>query len=376
MGHTSPGPICTSKVGTSWIDSGTLALTRNVAPTPTGSVPRLFVSGNQIERLTTAIERSIPLLPTEVRGKFVALLTPSTLGALATVLAIWGASHFVGIGEAVDVVLLGVGVVAFGKEAIDIGRRFAAFARLATTASTDADVDRAAEQFAAAISAVGVDSLIVIVTHRVVSGARVATQGIAAGARVATAAERLQLVVDDTGGALPRLVRGARNPVDQEELLAWLQHLEKQVPNFKGRPRLRVTIAEERWIRASDTFDEAGAKGDVREVATGRKLVARDDGAYLADSPDRGRSAVLSPWNRMNIVEDQIVPEGSIVLDGPAASQAASGAWSKAGEHLPGGGRQIFHAGQIGSDGKLLSAVRTTSGEFATRPDGTALPDH
>jgi hypothetical protein len=376
MGHTVPGPLCTSKVGSSWVDSGTLALTRNVVPAPAGSASRLTISGGEIERLTAAIERSIPLLPAEVRGKFVALLTPSTFAALVAVLAIWGASHFIGIGEAVDVLLLGVGIVAFSREAIDIGRRFAAFARLATTASTEADIDRAAQQFASAISAVGVDSLIVIVTHRVVSGARVATEGIAASARVTSAAERLQLLVDDEGKVLQRLVQGARNPADKEELLAWLQRLEKQIPNFKGRPKLRVTAADERWSRASDTFDEAGVKGDVRERATGRKLMARDDGAYLAVSADRKSSAVLSSWNRMNVVEEQVVPKGSIVLDGPAAAQAApAAAWSKAGEHLSGGGRQIFHGGQMGSDGKLSTAVRTTSGGYAVRPDGTALPD-
>jgi hypothetical protein len=340
------------------------------------SSPRITIPNGDIARLTIAIERAIPMLPAETREKLRALLNPAALGSLVAIIVIWGGSHFIGVGEAADVFLLGVGVVTFGREAIDIGKRFAAFARFALTARTDSDIDQAAKYFASALTAVGVDSLIIILTHRVASGARVATQGIAASARVADVTGELRLVIDDSDGVLDRLVGGAREPSEKEELLAWLERLQRQVQNFNGRPRLRVTKAEERWIRASDTFDEPGATGQVRDRVSGRNLTARDDGAYLAESSDRAGSAVLSPWNRMNMVEEQIVPSGSVVLDGTAAPQASGGAWARGGESLAGGGRQIFHAGQITPEWRILGAVRRTGAGYATRPNGTRLRDH
>jgi hypothetical protein len=65
-------------------------------------------------KLEEALKRALPLLGPEARAQVSALLTPQTLGVMATVLVAWVLSHAVGIGEIIDIVILAVGVVGIG----------------------------------------------------------------------------------------------------------------------------------------------------------------------------------------------------------------------------------------------------------------------
>lgn len=112
------------------------------------------------------MERAIPKLPRELREKVESMLTPQALATLAAIAAIWGGSHLVGIGEVVDVVLIGWGAWTFGSEIGRVARDLCHFATVAATARNDEDIDRAADLFAAAIATIGVDGLTVILAHK------------------------------------------------------------------------------------------------------------------------------------------------------------------------------------------------------------------
>jgi hypothetical protein len=62
------------------------------------------------EKIAEALRRSLPLLLADARAEVEKLLEPATLAILAGVLVVWAGSHFFGVGEVVDVVLLAVGV--------------------------------------------------------------------------------------------------------------------------------------------------------------------------------------------------------------------------------------------------------------------------
>jgi hypothetical protein len=177
--------------------------------------------------------------------------------------------------------------------------------------------------------------------------------------------------VDDRDGLLDRLAANLAGAA--YEVVELLRLLEAQLPNFKGRPMLRVTTSDEEWVRASDTFDgPVAAAGD-------RPRKAEDSGRYLARNADRDAGAVMMGWNQMDVVEVQIIPARAIVLEGPAAAQSVAGAWAKQGEFRPGGGLQAFHAGTLLGGGQVTTQVsRTTvdSKSHARNPfTGKKIPD-
>ena len=69
------------------------------------------------EKRAESIQRSIPIMPAESRFIVEGLLTPESLAVLATAATAWGASHFFGVGEVADVVLIVAGTVFLGKSA-------------------------------------------------------------------------------------------------------------------------------------------------------------------------------------------------------------------------------------------------------------------
>lgn len=76
-------------------------------------MPNVALMRNE-EKLAEAIRRSLPLLPAEARNQLLALLEPSSIAIISATLLIWAGSHFFGVGEIVDVLLLGVGFSLLG----------------------------------------------------------------------------------------------------------------------------------------------------------------------------------------------------------------------------------------------------------------------
>lgn len=127
---------------------------------------QILAQSSDIDKLKRAVERALPKLPGQVREKIEAMLTPEALAILAAIAAVWGASHWFGVGEVVDVILIGWGVWTLGAEAVDVAKDLYQFVTIATSAQTDKDIDRAAGHFARAIAIIGVDGLAAILAHR------------------------------------------------------------------------------------------------------------------------------------------------------------------------------------------------------------------
>jgi hypothetical protein len=114
------------------------------------------------ERLSAAINRSLPLLPGEVRNEVAAMVSPAGLAMMAAIIVVWGVSHFFGVGEIVDVILLITGGVMMGKAALDVANHLIEFVKLINNAESDADLDEAAKHFAEAVVQGGVQVVTVI----------------------------------------------------------------------------------------------------------------------------------------------------------------------------------------------------------------------
>jgi hypothetical protein len=108
------------------------------------------------EKVKEALRRTLPLLPAEAQEAFMALLSPEALAITLTVLTVWAVSHFFGVGEVADVILLVAGGAFLGVAAIDIGEHLVSFADKSMNAKSSEDLDAAAHHLSEAIAKGGV----------------------------------------------------------------------------------------------------------------------------------------------------------------------------------------------------------------------------
>ena len=165
MGGSVPGPVCEEPV-LACIDEGTAALVCAAPPTPLAGNP---VSGwSTIDKIGSAIRRSFSRMPGETAAKLSSLVEPTTLIILAGTLALWAGSHALGVGEAIDLLMMVTGFLFVGWYAINAVKHLFEFARRSVTADTETDLDVAGEHLAQAVAIIGVDVVLAFLTKRAV----------------------------------------------------------------------------------------------------------------------------------------------------------------------------------------------------------------
>jgi len=111
------------------------------------------------EKAAEAIRLSLPLLPNEARTTVQQMLQPASLIVMSSTVAIWAGSHFFGVGEIVDLVLVTVGVVALGFSVFDGGKALYDFAVTIVRANSQQDLQKAANYFAQAVTILGISTV-------------------------------------------------------------------------------------------------------------------------------------------------------------------------------------------------------------------------
>lgn len=122
------------------------------------------------QKLMKAMELSLRHLMPEARRQVEAMLTPTSIAVIAAGLTAWAASHLFGAGEIMDVILLGLGLVALGGGAITGGQEMARFTVAASQARTPGDLDIAAQHFARAIDILGITAVSAVLLHHSAKG--------------------------------------------------------------------------------------------------------------------------------------------------------------------------------------------------------------
>lgn len=117
------------------------------------------VSMSSADKVAEAMRRSLPYLPGEARGVVESLLQPATLAIVTGTVVLWAGSHFVGVGEVVDIILLVVGAVALGFAVFEGAGALYEFATTSIGARTSADLDRAGRHFARAVTILGISTV-------------------------------------------------------------------------------------------------------------------------------------------------------------------------------------------------------------------------
>src|ERR1035438_1119403 len=101
------GPICTSKLGLNWIDSGTSALVRSQSPGPTGTtrdhLPQIITVPYDLpHRLLLAARNGLPYLAPEIRDQLMDFLTLENFAFLAAFMVTDAFFAGAGIGTVVN----------------------------------------------------------------------------------------------------------------------------------------------------------------------------------------------------------------------------------------------------------------------------------
>lgn len=133
------------------------SLTEEIQKYVSESAARKPLSGmTTTEKIGEAMRRAIPMLPAEAQEQIKAMLTPEALAIIAGTLIIWAASHFFGVGEVVDIILLVAGVAFIGPAVFTGAEEFYNFVTTAINAMTEGELDRAAQHFAKAVNILGI----------------------------------------------------------------------------------------------------------------------------------------------------------------------------------------------------------------------------
>src|SRR6266446_5991513 len=107
--------------------SGTAITSVNAHPSTIDGGDNDVSSLSTQDKLQEAVRRALPLLPSEMAREVAAIFTPTAFAIMATMAALWAASHLAVVGEIADIALLITGGILMGRAAIDVGGDLAEF---------------------------------------------------------------------------------------------------------------------------------------------------------------------------------------------------------------------------------------------------------
>lgn len=123
-----------------------------------------MIPASRFERVYEAAQRGKGRLLPEMQAQLGALFEPDTLFTLAVLVALWAGAQLTPIGAFADVALLiysGWGVL---KRLWEAGTDINDWVTGASAAKTDEDLDRAGAHFARAVTTIGVEALLAVVS--------------------------------------------------------------------------------------------------------------------------------------------------------------------------------------------------------------------
>ena len=127
---------------------------------------------SKAEKLSAGIEHSLKYMPADLKSVGQALLEPKALAIMVGTLLAWAASHAFGIGEVIDLILLGIGVLSVGFSIFSGAGALVDFVETALDASTNKDLDEAGQHFARALVVLGIATIQALLLRGPIKAAR------------------------------------------------------------------------------------------------------------------------------------------------------------------------------------------------------------
>lgn len=257
-------------------------------------------------RFEDVLRRAQPKLPAEMRGEFAALIAPEAIAITAGILALWAASHAIGIGEIIDVVLLVVGLVALGWGVFEAASALFDFIEATTGARSEQDLERAATHLANAIALLGVAAFMALL--RRVGARRRAGGGGSAGSG-SSPRQRPSGKSEQSGssGGIPRRQAGPRtsHSLKSESNAFTQRHVPKRGSLSNRDARRHYLENEEKLARLNEQWKAEGIPPKTRaEALSGMRNELRTEARDLMK--DREMAEYLNR-NEPNKTLDELV---------------------------------------------------------------------
>ncbi len=117
-------------------------------------------------RVTEILQRSKKNFGRDIGAMIDSLLSPLNLAILVGTLVVWAGSHFFGVGEIVDVLLLVVGAFTIGWSITDVAKDLYVFADMAINARSEDDLEKGARAFSHAVIVGGITVIMAVLLRR------------------------------------------------------------------------------------------------------------------------------------------------------------------------------------------------------------------
>jgi hypothetical protein len=205
------------------IDDGTACRVRSPSPGTIGARGSSIETWDRERKLLEAAKGAAKYLPAESREEFLQLFTGMNLIITVGVFAAWGGSQFIPIvAEIVDAILLVAGAATIGWQVWQVARDILDFMKIARSAKTSADLDRASMHLANAVVVIGVTAFVALIMKY---GSKLGSR--AGSAAVAVADEYWGFSVEQW---LIRMRIPKSPPLVQDRIRAALTYFKRELP--------------------------------------------------------------------------------------------------------------------------------------------------
>lgn len=246
------------------------------SPSPVPAIPTAPRRSTNIHEWPTkdivieVLKRTGGKLGPDLRTQWDQLISPASLEMMAGTMVLVLAAHAIGIGEAADVVMLGVGIYFLGFAAIDGAKELGAFLATVAQAATAEDLDRAADHLAKAIVILGITAVMAWLLKRSLkaAGGQAAEARVAAetgGAAETSAAESSAKATQERPPALDPKAEAAESKPPKPRLAGGPQ----------GRPKLPSNpdeLLDQGYVETSDPRAAAAGRRTFENPETGDRL--------------------------------------------------------------------------------------------------------
>jgi hypothetical protein len=226
---------------------------------PAPSSPSKVLTWPATKKFEEMVWHALNKLPGSMRQELLGLISPASI---AITLGIWAASQLTGVGEVVDVALLGLGAYMLGTAVLSVMQDMSHALMLTYNASSEKDLDEAAGLLAHVISVIGVATLVALLAK-----VRIGRGGAAAGEAATTEAAAPAAARNLSRGSPPGSAAGEAplaEPVTAKPTTA-----KSTAPNEKtyARPSgYRKGVREKVWENAK------ASDGNVYDPVTSQKM--------------------------------------------------------------------------------------------------------
>lgn len=142
-------------------------------PKPMIGPPKPVTLYSDTEKITEMLWKSLDYMPADVASQIANLFSPASLAIMSATLIGWAVSHFFGVGEIFDCILIGVGFVVLGFSAVKLAELLYGSVKTAYKATTAEEIDAAAKMFAEAVVLAGVTIITALLLRKAVKDVKI-----------------------------------------------------------------------------------------------------------------------------------------------------------------------------------------------------------